>query len=136
MTVFTLFNRRNLDRKRVLVAGVLLTLAAVFAIGWMKSGPRISGFLPPEDCKMIGTLLKKNNGTGLGTALLKADVDAIANWILNPSEGRLVRLEVQTTNRVLAFLTGGDSANGRLLIIDRHTDGWQISETNNGVRFR
>jgi hypothetical protein len=122
--------------KRTLFVFVILTIAGVVTFAFLRSGPRVVGQLPRADMRTIRSLVTKDSGAGLRAALRRASSDALAGWILDYRDGQLVRLEVQATNRVLAFLTTATPPQGRILMIERRPYGWQISETNNSVTFR
>jgi predicted PurR-regulated permease PerM len=124
-------------RTRTLVLAVLAILAGVLAAIWWTSGPQIIGKLPREDLSAINSLLGvKNHTPQLFMALRHGNSDALADWLWDRRDGRLLRLEVQSPTRVLAFLTSSLPAHGRLLTIDKSDDGWKVSDTNNSVTFR
>jgi len=123
-------------RARALSIIVLVTIAVGLTVAGLRSRLHLVGQLSRDDIKSIRSLLSKNSGSGLQTLLRKPGADALANWIMDWRAGKIVRFEVQNTNRVLVFLTTGDPSRGRMLVIDRLASGWRISETNDSVTFR
>jgi hypothetical protein len=120
-------------RAVVLCIATLICTALIFL--WWRSGPKIVGRLPRKDVRAIQSLLEKNEGT-LGTAVRRRSSDDLADWLLNHRDGRLIRLDVQSSNRVFAFLAAGEAPQGRLLILERSTNGWYVAQTNDRVIFR
>jgi hypothetical protein len=72
----------------------------------------------------------------LGDAVRQGDRDAVADWLVWHRVGRLLRLEVQNPDRVLAFLAAAEPDRGCLLVLERGSNGWTITETNNSIVFR
>ncbi|MCI0534067.1 MAG: hypothetical protein L0Z50_02450 [Verrucomicrobiales bacterium] len=128
-------HNRITKRSRAWITAVIVAMVAGLTFAWLRSGPQIVGQLPRQDMRTIRSLLSKNGGAGLFAALRRGGSDAVVDWILDRRDGRLVRLQVESTNLVLAFLTAATPSQGRLLIIERATNGWRISETNQSVVF-
>src|SRR5262245_23896000 len=111
---------------------VLLVVGAIIAaitFAWIRSGPRIVGQLPGEDINAIRSLLNRKQDD-LGSAVRRASSDGIAAWLYNHREGKLIGLEIQGTNRVVAFVETALPPQGRLFVLERSTNGWRITETN------
>ncbi|HAB19845.1 MAG TPA: hypothetical protein PLX89_23860 [Verrucomicrobiota bacterium] len=123
-------------RTRLLIGGVIATVAAGVTLIWSSRQPKVVGQLPRDDFRNIRVLLRDNRQVRPPPTFTKAPTDWLADWIVSRRAGKLVRLEVQNANRVLAFVTTATPSQGRLLVIDRATNGWRISETNNSVMFR
>ena len=124
-----------LKRLHAVVLCIATLLCAAFVLLWWRSGPKIVGRLPRQDLRAIQSLLEENEGT-LGNALRRRSRDDLADWLLNHRDGQLIRLDVQSSNRVFAFLAAGEAPQGRLLILERSTSGWCVTQTNDSVMFR
>ncbi len=110
-------------------------MAAGLMLLWVSGGPRVVGQLPREDLRTICGMFNRNTSAGLVTALRRVSSDALADWIADRRDGQLVLVKVQNLDQVLAFVTTSMPGQGRMLTIDRSTNGWKISGTNNSVRF-
>src|SRR5262245_37509043 len=103
-------------RTRALALTFIVTVAVGSGFAWLTSGPKIVGDLPREDIEAILALLGDLKGPGFFSALRKTDSQALIDRAANGQAGVLVRLEVRSEDRVLAFVTGDVPTRGRLLV--------------------
>jgi hypothetical protein len=113
----------------VVVAGIALVV-------WWRSRLQVIGTLPQVEIAAIRSLLRRDDRAALRQSVRTRDPEKLANVIFERRDNRLFRLDVQRTNRVLAFYRTAFRSEGRILVLDRSTNGWRITDTNNSVRIQ
>jgi hypothetical protein len=124
-----------IKRNRIVLGAALLATGVVM-FTWWRSRLQIIGELPPEELAAIRLLLKRDDKAELRASIQTRDSDRLGDLIFERRDHRLFRLDVQNTNRVLAFFRTAFPSEGRILVMDRSTNGWRIMDTNNSVEIR
>lgn len=115
-------------RSRIFLA-VAIAVAGIALFIWWRSRLQVIGSLPPEEIAAIRSLLRRADRAALRESVRTRDSEMLADLIFERRDNRLFRLDVQRTNRVLAFYRTAFPSEGRILVLDRSTNGWWITET-------
>ena len=118
-----------------LVVAATIAVAGVVVFLWWRTRVQVIGALPPSELASIRLLLRRDDRAALGESVRTLDTDKLADLIFTRRDNRLFRLDMQNTKRVLAFYRTAFPGEGRLLVLGRSTNGWQITETNHSVRI-